>query len=91
MVNLYEKYHSQGLGIIGISLDQTKEDWTKAIAELGITWPQMSDLKYWQSAAAEAFQVQAIPYMVVVNSEGKILTRGLRGEELEAFVSQNLQ
>ena len=90
MVSLYEKYKGQGLGILGISLDQKKEDWEKAISDLGITWPQMSDLKYWQSAAAEAFQVQAIPYMVVVDQQGNILNRGIRGEELEAFVSAQL-
>ena len=91
MVSLYEKYHNKGLGIVGISLDQDHDAWTKGIADLGITWPQISDLKYWQSAAAEMFQVRSIPYMVVVDQQGVILNKNIRGEQLEKFVSEQLQ
>lgn len=90
MVDLYKKYQDKGLGIVGISLDQDHDAWVKAIGELGITWPQMSDLKYWQSAAVEMFQVQAIPYMVVVDQQGVIMNRGIRGEELEQFIATQL-
>lgn len=91
MVSLYQKYHDKGLGIVGISLDQDHDAWVKGIEELGITWPQISDLKYWQSAAAEKFQVRSIPYMVVLDQKGTIINKGLRGEELEAFISEQLK
>ena len=91
MISLYEKYHDKGLGIVGISLDQDHDAWVKGIEELGITWPQISDLKYWQSAAAEKFQVRSIPYMVVLDQKGTIINKGLRGEELEAFISEQLK
>ena len=90
MKELYAKYHEKGLGIVGISLDDDKDAWLKAIAELGITWPQMSDLKGWQSEAGQLFQVNSIPFMVVVDENGKILAKGLRGEKLSEFVSQKL-
>ena len=91
MVSLYEKYHDKGLGIIGISLDQDHDAWAKAIGDLGMTWPQISDLQYWQSAAAEKFQVRSIPYMVVLDEKGTILNKGIRDEELEAFISEKLK
>mgnify|MGYP002623566611 CR=1 FL=1 len=90
MVALYGKYKDKGLGIVGISLDKDHDSWTKAIGELGITWPQISDLKYWQSEAAEMFQVQAIPHVIVVDQQGVILNRGIRGEELENFIASKL-
>ena len=90
MINLYEQYHDKGLGIIGISLDEDQDQWTKAIKTLGIAWPQVSDLKGWHSFAAEMFQVQSIPHMIVVDKSGTILKRGLRGEALAAFISEQL-
>lgn len=90
MVDLYAKYHDKGLGIVGISFDQDHDAWIKGIEELGITWPQISDLKYWQSEAAEMFQVQSIPHMVIVDQQGVILNRGIRGEELEHFIASLL-
>jgi len=90
MVQLYNKYHEQGLGIVGISLDEDKDAWISAINELGMPWPQMSDLKGWQSSAGQLFQVNSIPFTVVVDQQGNILKKGLRGEELEAFVKEQL-
>ncbi len=91
MVELYERFHEKGLGIIGISLDENHDQWTKAIKTLGMTWPQISDLKGWNSHAAEMFHVQAIPHMIVVNSSGNILKSGLRGEALESFIAGQLE
>ena len=90
MVALYDAYHDKGLGIIGISLDEDHEQWTKAIKSLGLKWPQISDLKGWNSYAAEMFHVQAIPHMIVVDKNGAILQRGLRGEELSSFIARQL-
>ncbi len=91
MIELYKKYHEQGLGILGISLDDDKDAWVKAIGDLGISWPQMSDLKGWKSEAGQLFQVSAIPFMVIVDQNGTILQKGLRGEQLEQFVSEQLK
>ena len=91
MKELYAKYQPKGLGIVGISLDESAADWNRAIEDLKIEWPQMSDLKGWECSAAQTFQVRAIPHLIILDSEGKILQKGLRGEELEQFIAQQLQ
>jgi len=91
MVELYKKYSEKGLGIIGVSFDNNKEAWVKAIADLGLSWSHISDLKGWQSDAAQMFQVNAIPFILVLDSKGTIVQKGLRGEELEKFISKNLK
>ena len=91
MKSLYKDFKDKGLGIIGVSLDEDKDAWVKAIEELGIQWPQMSDLQGWNSSAAQQFQVNAIPHLIIVDENGTILERGLRGEEVRDFVSKRLQ
>jgi len=91
MKQLYAEYKPKGLGIVGISLDESAADWNKAINDLKLEWPQMSDLKGWESAAATMFQVQAIPHIIILDSEGTILEKGLRGDDLKQFISQKLQ
>ena len=86
MLALYKEYKGRGLGIVGISLDESKEAWQKATDQLAIPWPQMSDLKGWGNAAAQTFNVTSIPHTIVVDQQGKILNRGLRGEQLEQFM-----
>ena len=90
MLTLYNDLKERGLGIIGISLDQDKDDWQTATQKLGISWPQMSDLKGWDNAVAQHFNVTSIPHTIVVNQQGKILARDLRGEKLKAFVEEKL-
>ena len=91
MMQMYDKHQSKGLGIIGISLDNDKDAWVKGTEALGFTWPQMSDLKGWENEVAQHFQVTSIPHTIVVDQKGTILRRGLRGEELEAFVAEQLK
>ena len=67
---------------MGVSLDSKAESWKKGISDLGITWPQMSDLKYWDSAAADIYAVNSIPHTVLIDQDGTIVARGLRGEAL---------
>lgn len=86
----YERFHSQGFEIIGVSLDSDAQSWKSAIAELGMTWPQISDLKGWQSQGAATYGVQAIPATVLVK-DGTIVARELRGEELAAKVEELLK
>lgn len=91
LVRLYSETKDQGLGIIGISFDNNKEAWQAAIKNLGITWTQLSDLKGWENAIGMSFAVRSIPYTLVLDQEGKILKKGLRGEELADFVKSHLQ
>ncbi len=91
MVAMYGKYKSKGLGIVGISLDNDRSQWTNATEKLGIKWPQMSDLKGWDNAAARTIGVRSIPYTIVVDSKGVILQKELRGSELENFVASQLE
>lgn len=90
VVELYAKYKDRGLGIIGISLDNDKSDWIKAIKALNITWTQVSDLKGWENAAARKFEINAIPHMMVVDKNGRIIKNGIREEELEQFIADRL-
>ena len=91
MIQLYDRYHPKGMGIVGISLDQEQNAWQQATDAMGVKWPQMSDLKGWENAIAQHFQVNSIPHTIVVDQSGKILRRGLRGEALEAFIAEQLQ
>ena len=90
IVRLYQNLRGHGLGIIGISLDSNSDDWKKATKQLNITWPQLSDLKGWDNAAAKMYNVQSIPFTMVVDKKGNIIARDLRGEELENAVRENL-
>ena len=86
----YEKYHKQGFEIIGVSLDSEADSWKKAIADLGMTWPQISDLQGWDCAGAKAYSVRAIPATVLIK-DGKIVARDLRGEKLAEKVEELLK
>lgn len=78
----YEKFHSKGFEIVGVSLDNNQADWEKAVADLGITWTQLSDLKGWQCKGAEIYGVRAIPCTILFDGEGKVVESNLRGEAL---------
>lgn len=78
----YETYSPKGFNIVGISLDNKLDAWKEAITSIGIKWAQLSDLKGWQSAAADLYGVRAIPATFLVDPHGKIIARDLRGEEL---------
>lgn len=90
MKELYADYKDKGLGIVGISLDDDGDAWGQAISDLKIEWPQMSDLEGWNCAAAQLFSVTAIPYVVVVDAQGNIISKGLRGEPLRQFIATKL-
>lgn len=82
VVAAYSKYHAKGFEVVGVSLDNNKESWLKAIKQLKMPWPQMSDLKGWQSAGAAAYNVKAIPTNALVDQKGNIIAKDLRGEDL---------
>ncbi len=86
----YAKYKDKGFEIYGVSLDQSKDKWVEAIKVDGITWPQVSDLKYWECAAAKLYNVQGIPFAVLLDKEGKIVAKNLRGSDLEKAIESTL-
>ncbi|MCD6020243.1 MAG: hypothetical protein K0S53_3364 [Bacteroidetes bacterium] len=87
----YEKYKNKGFEILGVSLDKDRDAWLEAISKEGLTWPQVSDLKFWQSEACQIYAVQSIPYTVLVDKEGKIIATDLRGAELDKKLAEVLK
>lgn len=88
VVRLYNKYKNEGFEIYGVSLDRTQEAWTDAIREDKLTWTHVSDLKYFDSEAASLYNVNAIPATVLLDNEGNIIAKNLRGAELEAKLAE---
>jgi peroxiredoxin len=82
VVALYGKYKEKGFDVVGVSLDREKDAWVKAIADDQLVWHQVSELKFWQSEIAQKYGVTAIPCTFLLNKEGKIIAKNLRGEEL---------
>lgn len=78
----YEKYQAKGFEVVGISFDSKKEDWAKCVEEMGIAWPQISDLKGWECGAGDIYNVKAIPATILYGPDGKVIKSGIRGEEL---------
>ena len=83
LVENYKKYKDQGFEIFGVSLDKNKEAWKRAIEQDNITWPQASDLKGWNNSVSQKYGVMSIPSNVLIDKEGKIVAKDLRGKELE--------
>ena len=88
VVEAYNKYHSKGLEIIGVSFDQKKEAWVSMVKKLGMEWPQMSDLKGWQCAAAKIYGIRSIPSNILLDPQGKIVASDLRGEDLQKKLAE---
>ncbi len=83
VVDAYQKYKDKGFDVFGVSLDRTKDAWLKAIEKDNLTWTHVSDLIYWKSAPAALYGVRAIPANFLINPEGIIIAKNLRGEDLQ--------
>ncbi len=83
VVRAYKKYKDRGFTVYGVSLDRSKDDWEKAIAEDGLTWTHVSDLKYWQSEAARTYNISSIPFSVLLDPNGIIIGKNLRDKALD--------
>ena len=83
LVEAYAQYKNKNFEIVGVSLDQSADSWKEAIEKLNITWPQMSDLKYWNCEGAKLYAVSSIPHTVLIDSDGTIIARGLHGDGLQ--------
>ena len=91
VVAAYKEFKNKGFGIVGVSLDNNLDKWKEAITALDITWPQMSDLQGWNNAGAKLYGVNSIPATVLVDQEGTIVARNLRGEDIKAKLSELLK
>ncbi len=78
----YEAYKDKGFEVVGISLDNKQEAWKNAVTTMGMKWPQMSDLKGWQSNACRVYRIQSIPSTILYDPEGKVIATDLRGEQI---------
>ena len=82
VLEAYNKYHAKGFEVIGVSFDQKKEAWIKAIGQLKMPWLQISDLKGWKCAAAPIYNIDGIPDNILIDPKGKVIDRALRGKAL---------
>ncbi len=88
VVRLYNQYSDNNFEILGVSLDRTKDKWVQAIAQDGLPWLHVSDLKYWRSQAAMDYQVGAIPATFLIDPDGIIIAKNLRGVTLAAKLKE---
>ncbi len=83
VVRAYHRFKNKGFEVYGVSLDRKMEDWVQAIAEDGLTWTHVSDLKYFDNQAAKDYNISAIPFSILLDKSGKIIAKNLRGAALE--------
>jgi peroxiredoxin len=88
IVKLYNKYHTRGFDIFGVSFDSSRDRWLKAIADDSLTWHHVSDLRGWQNAAGKLYGIQSIPSNVILDTNGVIIAKNVLGEELKAKLEE---
>lgn len=87
----YDLYRSKGFEIYAISLDRNREQWVQGIREDKINWIQVSDLRFWNSPVVSLYNVEAIPFNVLVDREGRIMARGLNMRQLEEILTETFR
>ncbi|MDR2584666.1 MAG: AhpC/TSA family protein [Prevotellaceae bacterium] len=90
LVSIYNKHHKEGFGILGVSFDHTESQWIQAISDDKLTWPQVSELTFWDNTAAKLYFVRYIPQNIFVDQNGIIVARRLEGGEIDAFLAEFL-
>jgi len=91
VVAAYNKFKGKNFTILGVSLDKEKAAWLKAIKDDGLIWNHVSDLKFWNSAAVPLYNIEGIPYNVLLDPQGKIIAKELRGADLENKLQEVLK
>ena len=84
----YKKYHDKGFDVYGVSFDEKRGDWLNAIKDDGLLWTQVSDLKGWSNAAGKLYGIRSIPQNILLDKDGIIIGKNLRGEELGAKLAE---
>ena len=90
VLRIYNRFKEKGFEVLGVSLDKDKAAWIKAIEDDKLPWTQISDLQFWNSPVVKQYGFNGIPFTVLVDRDGKILAKGLRGEELEKMLEKIL-
>jgi len=90
LVKTFNKYKDKNFTVLGVSLDEEKEDWLKAIAKDELKWTQVSDLKGWENEVAQKYKITSIPRNLLVGPDGKIIAKDLRGDDLDAKLEEIL-
>ncbi len=83
LVRLHKKYKDAGFDIIGVSLDRTREQWEQAVIDDNLPWTQVSNLNFWNDPVARRYSIRAIPQSYLLNNDGLVMGKNLRGQELE--------
>jgi len=91
LIDAYKNYKDKGFEIIGVSFDDSQAAWERGIKDLGLLWPQMSDLKGWESIGSSTYGVRSIPYTVLLDREGVIIAKNIRGEAISEQLKELLQ
>lgn len=91
IVKAYEQFHGKGLEILGVSLDDNRDAWQKAVNDLNMKWIQVSDLQGWNNGAAKAYVVESIPSCILIGQDGVIISKNLRGQELIDKIAEILK
>ncbi len=88
IVKAYQQFKDKNFEILAVSLDNDKASWEKAIKDDKLTWLHISDLKGWKNEVAGIYAIRAVPSNFLIDPQGKIIAKNLRGEELEKVLSQ---
>ena len=90
IVKLFNSFKTKNFTVLGFSLDDNKDNWIKAIGDDNLTWDHVSELKQWDAPTAQLYNISAIPASFIINPEGVIIAKNLRGEALNEFLKKNL-
>ena len=88
LLDIYNKYHHHGFEVFQVSLDQSRSSWERAIKEDGLSWINVSDLRYWDSDVVKLYGVETIPANFLIDQDGTIITKNLRGDALDMKLSE---
>ena len=91
VVSAFQQYKDKNFTVLGVSLDQQRDNWLQAITDDKLTWTHVSDLQYWSNAVAQLYRIESIPQNILIDPFGKIVARNLRGEELQMKLKELLQ
>lgn len=90
VVKAHERFKDKGFTVYGVSLDRNRQEWLQAIQQDNLHWTQVSDLKFWNSSVVKLYDIQGIPFALLLDREGKIIAKNLRGEALNRKLEEIL-
>lgn len=90
VVQAYQDFHDKGFEVFGVSFDRDHDKWVEAIEKDGLIWTQVSDLKFWACEAGKLYGVQSIPHSILLDPEGNIIAKNLRGQDLQDKLAELL-